>query len=565
MKIYRLSARRFTFALSLLLMVIALPSASFAATVACTGPSDKKVALVIGSSYSGADQVSGVEDASAISEYLCEMDFSVLLLLDGKTQAITDSLDELRARIANSEIVVFFYSGHGYQINGANFLLPVGTAIDPADPQAPLEEVFRRLSGAPDGAVKLVLLDACRSNVNLKVSGGGVLGGVPGWSPGLGKPSSAAPPRTLFGFAASFGRTAASGQPDEISPYTSALLRSIREPGLEIRQFLLRVRDDVFVGTRRRQAPKEEGLANIPEPFYLRDPVFVPAAIPQGNFSNLLVVLNGQMVLDSTQKPQDRLRLKAGENDLFLLVSSGKTYRNGHTWERTEGWKYHLDLTLPNGVTVPFEDSEDAPFKDGPHHGKVFTVAKAKILVDPTSAETTLPANSLDVKIWNQGIPLWAQDQELLYEKRVKDLDLDRILDPAALPAANLGILPGQTIVVLLRELLKTGTLLGKKIADPEQTFFVVRGNEAFKGWARTCVEARMDDRIKDLRASVEAAIRRDPRPFDSFDQALTACVKDLARQEGDDSLPLDDIKVWTAIEDRRGEAPLAASGGFHG
>jgi hypothetical protein len=430
-------------------------------------------------------------------------------------------------RIAAAKTVVFFYSGHGYQINGSNYLLPINTAIDPSGPQVSLDTVFRSLSGAPDDAVKLVLLDACRTNVNLKVSGGTTLEGLPGWSPGLGKPSSKAPPRTLFGFAASYGKTAISGIPGSVSPYTSALLRSIREPGLEIRPLLRRIRDDVFVGTRRRQAPQDEGLAKIPEPFYLREPVEVPAVIAGWPHSNLLVILNGEMVLDSNQNPHDRLRLKAGENELLLLVSNGKTFNKGHNWERPEGWSYRLELNLPDGRKEVFEDREKVPFKDGPHHGKVFPVARARIIVDDATAETTLPSEFREDKLWKTAVPLWAQDQERLYERSVKDLPLDDILDPTAMP--NFGIVPAPAVLALLREILTSGRFLGQGVAVPELTFFVVWGNKEYKPLVTACIEPKMKDRVNDLRASMAAALKRHPRPFDSFDQALNDCIREAA------------------------------------
>src|SRR5436853_4319235 len=140
------------------------------------------------------------------------------------------------------------------------------------------------------------------------------------------------------------------------------------------------VHGQVLFNSRGLQETREEGLDALPQHFLLRDPVALSATIdkPKTDDSNaLLVVVNGKVVQDSSQGVNDPIILKAGENvanDLILLISNGKTYHNGHTWERTEGWSYNIKVTAPNGEdSKPFEasfgDSEPVPFKDGPHHG----------------------------------------------------------------------------------------------------------------------------------------------------------------------------------------------------
>ena len=516
-----------------------------------------KFALVIGNSYSGADRVSGIESASAMADSLGRLGFSVVTVLDGSAGTMKDELKELRTRIASAKIVVFFYAGHGYQLNGVNYLLPVGSAVDLANPEVSIDKVLRSMSGAPDEAVKLVFLDACRSNVDLPVVGGGTLGGVQGWSPGLAKPTASAPPRTLFGYAAAFGQTAISGQLGGLSPYSSALLGSIHEPGLEIRQLLARVHDQVFLGSGRQQSPEAQGIDSLPEnfDFYLSPPVFVRAESPGGS-SDLLMILNGDLVLDTNQPvTKDKLRLNAGDNKLFLLVSNGRTYHNNHDWSQTEGWSYQLNLTLPNGTTETFEGHEDVPFKVGPHHGRVFTVASARIHVDPQTSEVTLLDR--DTEIWNRQppTPFWAQDQELLFETSIASLNLtpEDILE---------GAINFEGVAAILRpflvEFLKSGTVLGAQIANPEKTFVTVRGNKALKELAEFCMTKRRDERIRDLKASIAATFNRNPTPFELFDQGLMECMRNTAQNQGS-TIPTDDIRIWTALEDRSHEMPAIA------
>jgi Caspase domain len=495
----------------------------------------KRVALVIGNSdYKDGNDVSGVEDAKAIAECLGDLGFKdPLLILNGNLKAASDALDDFGNQIADAAVALFFYSGHGFQSEGKSFLLPPGGPVSPAGSLL-LDDVLQKLGLAPDDSVKFAFLDACRNDKRLPV-------GAP---KGLADPSEA-PLGMLQSFAASPGQVAASGSADGLSPYTMALLQYLREPGLELGKLFAKVR--AFVP--RPQQPIEAGA--MPESFFFRDPVFVRAEIPGGH-SDLLVILHGDVVVDIDQP----LMLNAGGNELVLLVSNGRTHRNGHDWDRTEGWSYQLNLVLPDGTMKSFEGHEEVPFKDGPHFGKVFTVARALIQVDPKTAEVTIPKSDMD--IWNREAPFWAQDQELLFQLSIRDLNLSP--DEILADAVNLG-----SVAPILRpflvELLKSGTILGAQIADPEKTFVTVRGNRALKRLVEVCMTTGRADRISDLKASIAAAFNRNPRPFDLFDQGLIAALRSAAQdpQNQASTIPTDDIRVWTALEDRSHEPPAIA------
>src|SRR4051812_43662183 len=106
-------------------------------------PVNTKLALVIGNSYAGVDLISGEADAAATAGALRELKFDVTLLSNGTADQIKTTLKDFRSKIANAEVVVFFYSGHGYQIAGMNYLLPVGSAVDPANPEVSMDKVLR--------------------------------------------------------------------------------------------------------------------------------------------------------------------------------------------------------------------------------------------------------------------------------------------------------------------------------------------------------------------------------------------------------------------------------------
>jgi hypothetical protein len=526
-------------------------------------PPGGKYALVIGNStYPGRDSISGAEDAKTMKDYLeQQLGFQPIeSIVNANLDTMKAALDRFILRISKASVVVFFYSGHGFQINQKNYLLPTDGSIDPDHPERALsveDKVLPVLAQAPDDAVKLVFLDACRKGVVLPS----------GITPGFAKPSGI-PKKTVLAFAASYGELASSGPANGLSPYSTALLSFIRTPGLELGDLLKMVHERVLFNSRGIQEPREEGLDSVGQ-FFLRDAVTVNTVIgkPSTDDSNaLLVLVNGKIVVDSSRKNNGPIVLKAGEgesNDLILLVSNGKTYHNGHTWDRTEGWSYKITFTAPGNANAQpfaadFSDDEPVPFKDGPHHGKVFTVARARLLVNPATAEVTL--SEREDGLGNSEAPFFAQDQDALVEEKVKDLPLDQILVPSKFP--DLGDLSATFLIPLFRELLTTGKLIGQDVADPERTFFVVRGNKALRDFVGSCVKDNLKDRIDDFQASVKAALKRDPTPFKLFDANLSECVKNAAKGT---SLPPDDVKVWTAIEDRSDEpltgAPPVAAG----
>ncbi|HEY2290076.1 MAG TPA: caspase family protein, partial [Thermoanaerobaculia bacterium] len=435
-----------------------------------------------------------------------------------------------------------------------NYLLPVGSAVDPANPEVSMDKVLRSLSGAPDDAVKIVVLDACRVNADLPVAGGGKLSDVPNWSPGLAKQQQSVPPTTLFQYAASYGQIALSGTVGNLSPYTGALVGSIREPGLEIRQLLARVHDQVFSITQRQQSPNVEGIDGLPSTFYLKDPVYIDA-VSQGGHADLVVILNGEVAFATNQPLTERLYLNARENEIVLFISSPRTYRNNHDWDFPEGWNYQLDLMLPKGPEI-LEGHEDTPFKNGPHFGRTFMVARVHIYVNPESAEVSILDRDTDMwKHESLESPRWSLDQELLFQVSISDLNLtpDDILSDAL----DLGTISAAVLRPFLVEFLKSGTVLGQTIAEPSRTFLTVWGNRELKSYVETAMIQGRDDRIRDLKASIAEVFKRNPTPFKVFDDRLIEAVQSAAVGSG---IPVEAIKAWTALHVRSDEEPAAVA-----
>jgi Caspase domain len=512
----------------------------------------KRVALVIGNShYGGEDNVSGIEDAKQMKATLQQMGFQaedIALVTDGELNEIGIALKDFGERIKKASVVVFFFSGHGFQSGAENYLLPTDGSVAP-ESALPLTTIKDTLAWAPNEAIKLVFLDACRKYKKLPENA----------PQGLREEQVPSLPRTLYAFAAGPGLNTPAGEPHEISAYSGVLLHYLKEPGLKITELLDKVtKDSVTAGRLPAYV-----INGVPSDFRLRDPVYVRAELSDVH-GDLFVMVNDEVVLTSNQGSTGslpleslsaKLPLKAGHNKLTLLMFKGKSYRNTHSWDVTEGWSYNLKIGLRDAGTIScsgsnqngycFSGRERHPFKDGPHHGGGFVVATATLVVDGKYDPPRVTLEASDTDVWKRNAPFWARDQELLYEQSVESLKLK----PEDL-LSGLNLEPPWDVLLrpLVQQLLTTGKLLGHEVAVPSKTFATVWGNKVFRDAVRTCMTEHRDERISDLKASIAAVFGRKDKPFEGFDDGLAACVRG---EVAGSRLTEDDIQIWTAIQDR--------------
>lgn len=216
----------------------------------------KRIALVIGnSSYVNVRALPNPEnDANAIAKLFSAAGFETVSAsnnLSGTNmrRAFRDFAEKSR----NADIAVVFFAGHGIEIDGTNYLLPVDTSLkrdlDVEDEAISLDRIVRMLE--PAKRLRLIILDACRDNPFVRT----VRRTSETRSIGRGL-AKIEPPSTdtLIAFAAKAGSTASDGD-DQHSPFTSALLKNLTVPGLDLRIALGRVRDDVLQRTGNKQEP----------------------------------------------------------------------------------------------------------------------------------------------------------------------------------------------------------------------------------------------------------------------------------------------------------------------
>ena len=230
-------------------VVLAAPTVVFA---------DGRVALVVGNStYANIGRLPNPEnDAADISSALRRLGFEVTTEFDADRVDLTEALRAFTRRSAGADVSLVFYAGHGIEMDGVNYLVPVDARlerdVDVRYEAVTLEDLLASTLGA---SLRLVILDACRNNplarsmqrtmARRSVSAGSfgdlneeLLGD-----------------ETLVAYAAAAGTTAADGR-GRNRPYTAALLAHLEQP-LEIGLLFRRVRAQVLSSTNGQQRPHE--------------------------------------------------------------------------------------------------------------------------------------------------------------------------------------------------------------------------------------------------------------------------------------------------------------------
>jgi hypothetical protein len=217
---------------------------------------EKRVALVIGNSaYKNVPRLTNpVNDASLIADTFRSAGFdAVTTKFDLNVSEMRRTLREFGASVRDADIAVVYYAGHGIELDGNNYLIPTDAALetdaDVLDETLPLDRVLFAVE--PAKRLRLVILDACRDNPFTRTMKRTIAARAVGRGLAKVEPTS---PNTLIAFAAKAGSTASDGD-DKGSPFTTALVKHIARPGLDLRKAFGYVRDDVLKATNNRQEP----------------------------------------------------------------------------------------------------------------------------------------------------------------------------------------------------------------------------------------------------------------------------------------------------------------------
>ena len=215
---------------------------------------ENRIALVIGNAnYTSVTALPNpANDASAMTTFLRSAGFEVVQAPDLTQSDMRRTIGNFATRVAEKgpdTVALVFYAGHGLQVDGENFLVPVDAQIQ-READVPLQsmrlaDLMHTLSSVPS-KIRIVILDACRNNPFSAINK----------TTGRGLAIVDAPNGSLVSYSTAPGTEALDGDGVN-SPYTTALLQIGKEPGLPIEQALKRVRLAVSGATHQQQFPWE--------------------------------------------------------------------------------------------------------------------------------------------------------------------------------------------------------------------------------------------------------------------------------------------------------------------
>ena len=219
-------------------------------------PIGRRVALVIGNgSYRHATKIPNpANDAADIAQALRKLGFDVVEGRDLDKRGMEEKIREFGGKLDRADLALFFYAGHGMQVNGKNYLLPVDAKLERAgDLSLDTIEVGQVLAQMEaEKRVNLIFLDACRDNPLSRSFSRSL--GTRSTSVGSGLASIQSAVGTMIAYATQPDNVALDGE-GRNSPFTKALLKHIVTPNLEISALMKRVRADVLAATREKQVP----------------------------------------------------------------------------------------------------------------------------------------------------------------------------------------------------------------------------------------------------------------------------------------------------------------------
>lgn len=211
---------------------------------------EERVALVIGNSDYPTERLDNPQnDATDMSAALRDAGFKVIVRTNANTREMRQAVREFGSELRRADVGLFYFAGHGVQITGTNYLVPVAADIrneaDIEDLSLDVNYVLRTMEDS-QAKVRIVILDACRNNPYSRSSRSSLRGLAP----------ITVASGSFVAFATAPGSVAADGQ-GRNGLYTKHLLESLRQPDTEIQHVFQRARAGVVRETGGRQTPWE--------------------------------------------------------------------------------------------------------------------------------------------------------------------------------------------------------------------------------------------------------------------------------------------------------------------
>lgn len=303
--------RRICPLLLLSLLLAAILSMTALSDVLAAQGAERRVALVIGNGlYKESPLKNAVNDARDMASALRRLGFEVSLLTDAGLQQMDAAVREFGFKLRLGGAGLFYYAGHGLQLAGENYLVPVGASIqtesDVKYACLPAGMVLGRMEDARND-LNLVVLDACRNNPFAR--------SFRSAEQGLAKMD--APTGTLISYATAPGSVASDGA-GRNGLFTQHLLKNLAVPGLPVTEIFMRVRQGVVVESSRKQVPWE--ASSLIGQFYFSPPVEGVAPVQSTALSSPLPVTPRlDLKIEKKRLAEEAAQLKREKQELADL------------------------------------------------------------------------------------------------------------------------------------------------------------------------------------------------------------------------------------------------------
>ncbi len=321
---------------------------SFAILPAGPALAERRVALAIGNAnYTSVNPLKNpINDATSVAQILRGLGFEVTLLTDLDKASFEQKISAFANSLPGASAAVFYYAGHGMQVDGRNYMVPVDARIsDEADlpfELVAMDIVLQRL--AHHRITNIVILDACRDNPlgdklakKLGERSKAVAPGLAAVSPGYA---------TVVSFSTSPSPTALDGDGDH-SPYSDALIKHIPVENVEVLEMFRRVSRDVQTATSKEQEPWVH--FSLVDHFYFKPGAGAPDAQRdrKDGGSSAAIVRNGK-------PPAQPCDIVAGSASDPERVTDGKSFGELNGGEGIEACRTAL-ATYPDTPRFEFQ------------------------------------------------------------------------------------------------------------------------------------------------------------------------------------------------------------------
>ncbi len=328
----------------------------------------KRVALVIGNgSYQYSPLSNPVNDAQDMGKTLKSLGFEVEVYLNLSRKKMREKIRQFGERLKKTDIGLFYFAGHGVQIAGRNYLVPISADVHSADEVQDegidAGSILRKMETAGN-LVNIVILDACRNNPFAR--------SFRNLEQGLARMDG--PVGSFIAYATAPGSVAADGE-GRNGLYTQHLLAALRQPGLTIEQTFKRVRNGVIRDTAGRQIPWES--SSLTGEFIFahggiqegKSSTIPPPDLPKGYLQVISNVPNAEVRIN--QVPRGKLDNSGVLNlsDLLANETEVVVLAPGYSQEKKKiklipgEWR-QLEITLkPSDVNDRVDTKVDSAFR----------------------------------------------------------------------------------------------------------------------------------------------------------------------------------------------------------